>query len=136
MIQSPLCVHVYDVLISDINECEDNNGGCVGGSCQNQPGSYICQCGTGYALYESNEFQGFNIPTSETGEMPGDVYRFNHTCVCEYSPSIYMYMYQRPRDGFNANTSIIRKNFDLEKRNLNRVIELFLLRSCFRTVLT
>ena len=78
------------IFVSDINECDDNNGGCVGGSCQNLQGSYVCQCGTGYALYESKEFQGFNKPTSETGEMPGDVYRFNHTCVREYSPSICM----------------------------------------------
>ena len=33
----------------DINECEDNNGGCSQ-ECKNRPGSYKCVCTDGFKL--------------------------------------------------------------------------------------
>ena len=35
--------------ISDINECNTNNGGCDQ-NCINQPGTYHCTCNAGYTL--------------------------------------------------------------------------------------
>ena len=37
------------MLISDINECETNNGGCQQ-ICTNVFGSYFCTCNNGYNL--------------------------------------------------------------------------------------
>ena len=39
----------------DINECDDNNGGCTH-TCINQPGSYQCQCNVGF----NSENNGMN----------------------------------------------------------------------------
>ena len=39
----------------DINECDDNNGGCTH-TCINQPGSYQCQCDDGF----NSESNGMN----------------------------------------------------------------------------
>ena len=35
---------------SDVNECEDDQAMCRGGTCINQPGSYRCQCPDGLEL--------------------------------------------------------------------------------------
>ena len=37
------------VFFADINECDDNNGGCEQ-ICQNTVGSYYCECEEGYEL--------------------------------------------------------------------------------------
>ena len=43
-------MHLYFyVLILDINECLDHNGGC-NHMCINTPGSYYCSCNSGYEL--------------------------------------------------------------------------------------
>lgn len=38
-----------DTLLSDINECQLNNGGCQH-VCTNNPGSYSCSCPQGYRI--------------------------------------------------------------------------------------
>ena len=40
---------MYYTHISDIDECEDKNGGCDM-FCVNSPGSYTCGCAMGYTL--------------------------------------------------------------------------------------
>ena len=40
-------------IITDINECSDNNGGC-NHYCNNTIGSYYCSCKEGYQLTEDN----------------------------------------------------------------------------------
>ena len=44
----------------DINECNTNNGGCDD-SCINIPGSYYCQCDTGYALQSNGHTCSGNV---------------------------------------------------------------------------
>ena len=41
------------ILIADINECLDANGGCQQ-MCSNFPGSYSCSCNNGFILNEDN----------------------------------------------------------------------------------
>ncbi|XP_067672504.1 uncharacterized protein [Haliotis asinina] len=64
----------------DVNECNVNNGGC-NQVCANEPGSYKCQCESGYQLFTTNGQLNYTIPNNEDGTMPGDIYRYNHTCV-------------------------------------------------------
>ena len=45
---------MYIPVISDIDECASDNGGCEQ-NCHNNNGSYTCSCNTGYA---SNGFHG------------------------------------------------------------------------------
>ena len=42
------------MLISDFNECENDNGGCED-DCSNIEGSYLCNCEDGYNL-DSNAY--------------------------------------------------------------------------------
>lgn len=44
-------IHIYYFYLDflDINECDFNNGGCVG-SCENTHGSYKCGCADGQYL--------------------------------------------------------------------------------------
>ena len=44
-LQSPCIV----ALLSDVNECDTNNGGC-NQMCTNTGGSFECSCGVGYVL--------------------------------------------------------------------------------------
>ena len=41
------------VIVTDINECLDNNGMCSH-TCVNTPGSYHCECPTDYILQPDN----------------------------------------------------------------------------------
>ena len=43
--------NVSFLLTLDINECGQNNGGCVQ-FCNNTVGSFFCTCGNGYSLNE------------------------------------------------------------------------------------
>jgi len=38
------------IILTDINECDDNKGNCER-SCYNTAGSYYCTCRTGYQLH-------------------------------------------------------------------------------------
>ena len=44
-----VCNLRYNVFLIDINECEDNNGGCPQ-LCKNTEGSFECECDVGYML--------------------------------------------------------------------------------------
>ena len=45
-----VCCNDITILLTDINECLVNNGGC-GHNCRNTIGSYNCYCNTGYQLH-------------------------------------------------------------------------------------
>lgn len=64
----------------DINECSKNNGGCDQ-KCVNSPGTYSCACNSGFELFTKNGTAGFVIEKSEKGEVDGDTYQKNKTCV-------------------------------------------------------
>ena len=51
---------------ADVDECEDNNGGCSH-SCTNTEGSYFCQCPKGYYLNDTRTCLGeANPPSSDS----------------------------------------------------------------------
>ena len=49
--KSALCKSDQELSLSDINECENNNGGCDH-NCSNLIGSFECSCREGYELDE------------------------------------------------------------------------------------
>ena len=49
------------VLLADVNECEENNGGCSHG-CENTEGSFFCTCPEGHYLVSGG--------TVCTGKLP------------------------------------------------------------------
>ena len=48
---------LYHLSISDINECDANNGGCSH-VCVNKAGSFECQCNSGYELEDDKGCKG------------------------------------------------------------------------------
>ena len=44
---------LHVILLTDINECQSNNGGCSH-FCVNVPGNYSCQCPQGYDIGQEN----------------------------------------------------------------------------------
>ena len=51
----------FSSLTLDINECAQNNGGCVR-FCQNTEGSFFCHCGDGYSLNkDGSQCHGKNL---------------------------------------------------------------------------
>ena len=53
----PSTTLVFEPLSSDIDECNDANGGCPH-HCLNTDGSYYCQCNTGYEETADGQCQG------------------------------------------------------------------------------
>ena len=47
------------IVITDINECNQGNGGCEH-TCNNTIGSYYCTCNTGYQLSKGKHCSGNN----------------------------------------------------------------------------
>ena len=74
-----MCGSILNVTccVVDINECDDNNGGCSY-NCTDFDGGYNCSCQPGYTLYDGKTVPG------EKGPKPEDLFRINHTCVREY----------------------------------------------------
>ncbi|XP_013070411.2 uncharacterized protein LOC106057644 isoform X3 [Biomphalaria glabrata] len=68
---------------TDIDECKQSP---CQQNCINANGSYRCTCQAGYSLFTSDGTEGYRIPSSETGLLPGDVYRLNHSCVAVVCP--------------------------------------------------
>lgn len=59
-----------------------DNGGCEE-VCNNDVGGYFCSCAEGETLYLYDGFNGFELRDGEDGTRRGDVFHFNHTCVCK-----------------------------------------------------
>ena len=49
-----LIIETIRILLTDVNECDTNNGGCDH-SCTNTQGSFECSCDEGYIL-DSDDF--------------------------------------------------------------------------------
>ncbi|KAL8561778.1 hypothetical protein ACOMHN_010712 [Nucella lapillus] len=64
----------------DINECATDKGGCDH-TCINTVGGYTCTCTEGHFLFTSDGQQGYSLAPREDGMKPGDVRRFNHSCL-------------------------------------------------------
>ena len=46
---------VFSFFLTDVDECETNNGGCTENSnCVNMLGTYECQCQRGYEMMNGN----------------------------------------------------------------------------------
>lgn len=51
----------------DINECLENNGGCVSGACENRSPGYVCRCPVGYIAGGEGNLQCIDINECELG---------------------------------------------------------------------
>ena len=60
-----------------------HNGGCDH-ICNDTEGSYECSCDPGYILFAYDGIQNYTLAHNEDGLRPGDVRRFNHTCLRKY----------------------------------------------------
>ena len=56
----------FSIIVLDINECEDNNGGCSQ-ICTNTEGSFDCSCTDGYLLHSDGR--------QCTGTIENDFYK-------------------------------------------------------------
>ena len=63
-----LCIKIFfQVLFIDINECQNNNGGCMQ-FCNNSNGSFECFCDRGYTLaVDGLSCEGKSISTCTDG---------------------------------------------------------------------
>ena len=55
-----MIVVIESFLLSDIDECADNNGGCDE-TCVNHNGSYSCQCDSGLRLLSNKRSCGCEL---------------------------------------------------------------------------
>lgn len=68
-------------MITDINECDNNNGGCSD-KCTDNSGSYSCSCDdSGMRIYTEDGFNNLTLPEDDDGKRFGDKYYIDHTCV-------------------------------------------------------
>ncbi|XP_076460199.1 uncharacterized protein LOC143293161 [Babylonia areolata] len=65
---------------ANIDECANNSAGCDH-TCTDISGGYQCSCDPGFVLFSYNGVQGHYLAHNEDGHRPGDVRRFNHTCL-------------------------------------------------------
>ena len=70
--------NVSFLLTLDINECGQNNGGCVQ-FCNNTVGSFFCTCGNGYSLNEDGH---------QCDGKPGVMVTILSTCYAMIAQSI------------------------------------------------
>ncbi|XP_063614589.1 sushi, von Willebrand factor type A, EGF and pentraxin domain-containing protein 1-like isoform X2 [Penaeus indicus] len=98
---------------TDINECEENNGGCDQ-RCINSAGSFSCLCNVGYDLFTENGTAGYAIEKSESGLRDGDTYRLNKTCVRKMCPAL-----ESPENGKLLDTRSMYHYGDLVKFHCN-----------------
>ncbi|GFR99349.1 sushi, von Willebrand factor type A, EGF and pentraxin domain-containing protein 1-like [Elysia marginata] len=93
----------------DNDECETGSDGCSQ-VCVNLVSGYRCQCDqSGFSLFTSDGFNGFFIPTGETGRRAGDVYRNGHTCVLNQCPDpgeIINGYITNPQTSYHVNDSL------------------------------
>ena len=54
-------IHVVFDFMTDIDECDHNNGGC-GDTCYNTVGSFYCTCDDGYLLQSDGSCDGKSVP--------------------------------------------------------------------------
>ena len=73
--QSKSCMYALLVCITDVDECETNNGGCDQ-VCTNTDGSFFCSCDEGYVLTPD----GFNC----SGSLELNTHRdcLHQQCLC------------------------------------------------------
>ena len=76
-----LHIHMFTCVFvsSDKNECTDGTAKCIQ-TCINTPGSFHCECNTGFVL------------NSDGATCDGEYYR-KHTCTCVHTKKYNMYMY-------------------------------------------
>ena len=72
---------------NDVNECIEDNGGCMH-KCLNNPGGFNCLCNVGFELFTKDGTSNYYIPESEDGMRDDDTYRLNKTCVRKMCPSL------------------------------------------------
>ena len=63
-------------IVTDINECSVNNGGCSG-VCRDFPGGYLCECAAGY-----------HHPPDQAGCVGMYIYTYTYTLYILYSKRI------------------------------------------------
>jgi hypothetical protein len=71
----------YYFIITDINECLEDNGGCEH-ECENIAGSYTCICKDGYRRYVDN-----------TTVVDDRVLKHNKSCYGQWYHFSYLHMY-------------------------------------------
>ncbi|XP_076444633.1 uncharacterized protein LOC143282756 isoform X2 [Babylonia areolata] len=65
---------------NNIDECTADTDGCDQ-NCKDTEGGYECSCDDGFILFTSEGVNGYSLALNENGMRPGDVRRFNHTCL-------------------------------------------------------
>uniref|UniRef100_A0A5S6QUS0 Fibropellin-1 n=1 Tax=Trichuris muris TaxID=70415 RepID=A0A5S6QUS0_TRIMR len=78
---------------SDVNECEEDNGGCEH-LCINLPGGHECACKPGYELFTKNGQNDVFVHRKETGLRLQDTIRLNKSCLPRSCPPLWP-----PEDG-------------------------------------